>query len=143
MPAESELVPLVVTAEMAEPVSFNFGTVALDALLAGQVARHEGRRSEVSRLTIPPSPQSLGMSSASISRHGPFLARSHGRGSRTFTGRHQCASMPCSAPRRSGALTSVLDRISRIASRAIGRSSVSLFGSALAILIGSSTCFAA
>lgn len=42
MPEVARMTPLKVTAVMAEPVSFSFGTIALDALLASQVARRDG-----------------------------------------------------------------------------------------------------
>lgn len=59
MPAEHGMSPLRVVAELSEPVSFSFGTVALDALLASQVARRDGRppmrRGEPSDYTpVPP-----------------------------------------------------------------------------------------
>lgn len=39
---EHGMIPLRVVTTLAEPVDFTFGTVALDALLAGQVARRDG-----------------------------------------------------------------------------------------------------
>lgn len=42
MPEGHRMTPLQVRATMRDPVTFTFGTVALDALLAGQVARRDG-----------------------------------------------------------------------------------------------------